>query len=138
MTKSLQKCISCTVKVLLFVGTNFRGSTECIDPWVLEFVVSNTTGNNQWEKLYFVGFLFSWFKWTTKSAKIRKPRFIMISQYVVLTDLLIYFIPNSFSFYLQHICSKVFEFSGWKRNSHLWQANQQTFQWLGNILLGYR
>jgi len=83
------------VKVLLFVGTNFRGSTECIDPWVLEFVVSNTTGNNQWEKLYFVGFLFSWFKWTTKTAKIRNPRFIMISQYVVLTDLFIYFIKHN-------------------------------------------
>jgi hypothetical protein len=24
-------------------------STKCIDPWVLEFVVSNITGNNQWE-----------------------------------------------------------------------------------------
>jgi hypothetical protein len=24
-------------------------STECSDLWVLEFVVSNTTGNNQWE-----------------------------------------------------------------------------------------
>jgi hypothetical protein len=23
-------------------------STKCIDPWVLEFVVSNNTGNNQW------------------------------------------------------------------------------------------
>ena len=24
-------------------------STECSDLWVLEFVVSNTTGNNEWE-----------------------------------------------------------------------------------------
>jgi len=24
-------------------------STKCIDPWVLEFVASNNTGNNQWE-----------------------------------------------------------------------------------------
>jgi len=24
-------------------------STKCIDPWVLEFMVSNTTDNNQWE-----------------------------------------------------------------------------------------
>jgi hypothetical protein len=23
-------------------------STKCIDPWVLEFVVSNNTDNNQW------------------------------------------------------------------------------------------
>jgi hypothetical protein len=27
----------------------FVVSTKCIDPWVLEFMVSNTTGNNQWE-----------------------------------------------------------------------------------------
>jgi hypothetical protein len=33
-------------------------------------------------KLYFVGFLFSWFKWTTKSAEIGTPRLIMISQYI--------------------------------------------------------
>ena len=57
---------SYTVKVLLFVGTKFHGS--------------NITGNNQWENFYFVEFLFSWFKWTTKSAKIRTPPLIMISQ----------------------------------------------------------
>ena len=49
----------------------FVVSTKCIDPWVLEIVVSNTTENNQWQTLYFVGFLFSWFKWTTKSLNIR-------------------------------------------------------------------
>ena len=38
-----------TMKLLLFVGTNFRGFYKCIDPWVLEFVVSNTKGNNQLE-----------------------------------------------------------------------------------------
>jgi hypothetical protein len=32
------------VKVPIFVV-----STKCIDPWVLEFVVSNITDNNQWE-----------------------------------------------------------------------------------------
>ena len=37
------------MNVLLFVGINFRGSTKCIDPCVLEFVVSNITGNSQWE-----------------------------------------------------------------------------------------
>ena len=26
----------------------FMVSTKCIDPWVLEFMASNTTGNNQW------------------------------------------------------------------------------------------
>jgi hypothetical protein len=44
----------------------------CIDPWVLEFMVSNTTYRQQsMGKLYFVGFLFLWFKCTTKSVKIR-------------------------------------------------------------------
>jgi len=45
-------------------------STKCIDPRVLEFVVSNITGNNQWENWISLDFLFSWCKWTTKSAKI--------------------------------------------------------------------
>jgi hypothetical protein len=60
-------------------------STKCIDPWVLEFVVSNVTGNNHWENyiLFFFNFLNSWFKWTMKSAKIRTPRLIMISQYFI-------------------------------------------------------
>ena len=35
-------------------------------------------------KMHFDGFLFSWFKRTTKSAKIRTLRLIMISQYVVI------------------------------------------------------
>jgi len=26
----------------------FVVSTKCIYPWVLEFVISNTTGNSQW------------------------------------------------------------------------------------------
>jgi len=34
------------VKVLLFVGTNFRGFYK-IDPWVLEFVASNVTVNRK-------------------------------------------------------------------------------------------
>jgi hypothetical protein len=33
-------------------------STKCIDPWVLEFVVSNTTGNNQWENCISLDFEF--------------------------------------------------------------------------------
>jgi hypothetical protein len=33
-------------------------------------------------KFYFVWFLFLWVKWTMKSAKIRIPQLIMISQYV--------------------------------------------------------
>jgi hypothetical protein len=43
---------------------------------VVEFVVSNTAGNSQWEN----GIL--WFMWTTKYTKIRAPaRLIMISQH---------------------------------------------------------
>jgi hypothetical protein len=30
--------------------------TKCIDPWVLGFVVSNTTGNNQWENCILLNF----------------------------------------------------------------------------------
>jgi hypothetical protein len=62
----------------------FVVSTKCIDPWVLECVFSNIIGDHQMRKLYFVGFLFSWFKWTTKSAKIRTTRLIMILQYISL------------------------------------------------------
>jgi len=43
-----------TVKVLLFVDTNYCG----IDPWVLEFVVSNITGNNQWKNCISLDFNF--------------------------------------------------------------------------------
>jgi len=38
-----------TVKVLLFLTPIFVVSTKCIDPWVLEFLVSNITSKNQWE-----------------------------------------------------------------------------------------
>ena len=33
-------------------------STKCIDPWVLEFVIWNTTGNNQWENCISLNFNF--------------------------------------------------------------------------------
>ena len=33
-------------------------SSKCIDPWALEFVVSNTTGNNQWENYISLDFNF--------------------------------------------------------------------------------
>jgi len=39
--------ISITVKVLYWLGPMFVVSAKCIDPWVLEFVLSNYTGNNQ-------------------------------------------------------------------------------------------
>jgi len=36
-------------------------STKCIDLWVLEFVVSNTTGKNQWENCISLDFYFRGF-----------------------------------------------------------------------------
>jgi hypothetical protein len=46
------------VKVLLFMVPIFVVSTKCSDPWVLEFVVSNTTGNNLWENCISLDFNF--------------------------------------------------------------------------------
>jgi hypothetical protein len=45
-------------------------SSKCIDPWVLELKVSKHYKQQSIGKLDFIGFLFSWFKWTTKSAEI--------------------------------------------------------------------
>jgi len=36
----------------------FMVSTKCIDQWVFEFVVSNITGNNQWENCISLDFSF--------------------------------------------------------------------------------
>jgi hypothetical protein len=54
MTQTVDNCCtlthSNTVKVLLLVDTNFHSfSTKCIDPWVLEFMISNITSSNQWK-----------------------------------------------------------------------------------------
>jgi hypothetical protein len=60
---------SFTVKVLLFIDTNFRCFYKMqwtmgswihgfIDPWVLEFMVSNMTCSNQWENCISVDFFF--------------------------------------------------------------------------------
>ena len=62
-------------KYLYSLAQIFMVSTKWSDPLVLEFVVSNTASNSQWEN----GIL--WFMWTTKYTKIRPPRCIMISQY---------------------------------------------------------
>ena len=68
-------------KYLYSLAQIFMVSTKYIDPWILELIVSNITGKKRWGKLYFVVFLFSWFKWTTKSAKIKTPPLIIITQY---------------------------------------------------------
>jgi len=40
------------------LAPTFVVSTKFIDPWVLEFVVSNITGNNQWENYISLDFYF--------------------------------------------------------------------------------
>ena len=42
---------------MLFDWTSLS-STKCIDPWDLEFVALNTTGNNQWENCISLDFYF--------------------------------------------------------------------------------
>ena len=44
------------MKIFLFIDTNFCDFYKDHYPWVLEFVVSNTTGNSQMGKLYLVRF----------------------------------------------------------------------------------
>ena len=45
-------------KCFYLLAPIFVVSTKCIDPWVLEFMVSNIIGDQQMGKLYFVGFFF--------------------------------------------------------------------------------
>jgi len=73
-----------TVKVLLFVANNFRSFYKIrwsLGSWIRGF---KHYRQQSMGKMYCDGFLFSWFKRTTKSAKIRTPRLKMISQYVVI------------------------------------------------------
>ena len=45
-------------KYIYSLAPNFRGFCESIDPWLLEFVVSNTTGINQWDNCISLDFNF--------------------------------------------------------------------------------
>jgi hypothetical protein len=47
-----------TVKYFYLFPPIFVVSIKWIDPWVLEFTVSNTTGNNQWENYISLDFNF--------------------------------------------------------------------------------
>ena len=70
------------MKVFLFVSTNFLGFYKMhwsMGSWTRGF---KHYRQQSMGKLYFVWFLFSWFKWTTKSVKIRTTRIILISQYM--------------------------------------------------------
>ena len=44
--------------------------SRCIDPWVLEFVVSNVTGNNQWENCISLDFYFPGLNSTRNQRKL--------------------------------------------------------------------
>jgi hypothetical protein len=59
----------------------FVVSTKRIDLWVLEFMVSNITGNNRWTHCISLDFYFRGWSGPKQSAKIRTPRLIMISPY---------------------------------------------------------
>jgi len=45
-------------------------STKCIDPWVLEFVASHITGNNQWEISISLDFVFGDLSWPRNQWKL--------------------------------------------------------------------
>jgi hypothetical protein len=50
--------------------------------YFIETMKIDANEQKYFKKLYFVGFLFPWFKWTMKSTKIRTPWLIIISQYI--------------------------------------------------------
>jgi len=58
----------------------FPQNVLIIDSWIRGFKCCRQQSMG---KLYFVGFCFSWFKWTTKYTKMRTSRLIMISQYLI-------------------------------------------------------
>jgi hypothetical protein len=81
--KAYSTQILITVKVLLFTDTNFRGFYQMylsLSTWIcgFKYYMQQLMGKLY---MYFVRFLFSLFKWTTKSTIIRTPWLIMISQY---------------------------------------------------------
>jgi hypothetical protein len=49
MTGGIERNIPVEVWCFYSLAQIFVDSTKCIDPWVIKFVVSNITGNNQWE-----------------------------------------------------------------------------------------
>ena len=83
------KRFSDTLKVNVFVGTNFHGfiKTHCIDLLICEFVVSNTENKNKWKSFILLDFCF-W--WTLKFANISSPSVlvIVISQYLIWSSFL--------------------------------------------------
>jgi hypothetical protein len=50
--------------------------------WFLNSLFQTVMATVNGKNIYFVEFLFSWLKWTTKSAKIRTSWLLMISQYM--------------------------------------------------------
>ena len=72
-----------TVKVLIFVGHNLSCSTTCSDLWVLEFVISNITGNNRWENCISLDFNFCGLSEPRNPQKFKALRLLLISQYLI-------------------------------------------------------
>ena len=62
----------------------------------------------KWENCISLDFFFSWFKWTTKSAKISSPRLIINSQYISLLCafgiVCFYFIRSKYYYMLSVFC----------------------------------
>jgi hypothetical protein len=58
----------------------FVVSTKCIDPWVLSFVVSNITDNNEWGNCIPLDFYFRGLNGPRNQQKIGTPWLLMISQ----------------------------------------------------------
>ena len=57
-------------KYFYSLASIFVVSTKCIDPWVLELLISNTRGNNKWEKCISLDFNFRGLSETRKSQKL--------------------------------------------------------------------
>ena len=56
------------------------------DPWVLEFVVSNTTGNNQSENCFLLTFNFRGLSEPRNPRKLKTPQFIMKAIFFVVIN----------------------------------------------------
>ena len=75
-------------KFFLFVGTNFRGFYKMhwsMWSWIRGF---KHCRQQSMGKLHFVGFLLSWFKWTTKSTNIKIPT--INNDFTVVRSILLY------------------------------------------------
>jgi hypothetical protein len=80
--------------ILLFVGTSFHGFYKMHWSMVSWIRCFKHYRQQSMGKLYFVGFLFSWFKWTMKSTKMRSPQIKVFSICTVICNFTTYYISN--------------------------------------------